>query len=103
MLRLKRQRPRPEDVYLALPGSKPVTLKVTDTDVLPYGCQCPLCGGMFEIPKANVFHIEPDNIVDKKSNIQSSGDGGLLPRDGNQTTSMPDTDHSGDTGEDDFL
>lgn len=71
-LRLKNNN-KPEDTFLALPGSEPVTLISLPTEGLPYACQCPLCGGIFEIPNSTVFRIEDDGFEDIDSDAEVTG------------------------------
>jgi hypothetical protein len=61
MLRLKKQA---NEAYLALPGAEPVTMHEIPGDSLPYACQCPLCGGIFQIPTGILYKIEDDGIAD---------------------------------------
>lgn len=82
MLRLKTQTTRPlqlhsagesdNDEFLAIPGAEPVTLLQVANDNLPYGCQCPLCGGIFEIPQGILYRIEQDDIPDIDSDSEFS-------------------------------
>lgn len=71
-LRLKTQS-KAEDSFLALPGSEPVTLIALPTDNLPYACQCPLCGGIFEIPQSTLYRIEDDGFEDIDSDTEAIG------------------------------
>lgn len=52
------------DSGLALPESTPKTLIEVSSESLPYACQCPLCGGLFNIPEGLLYKIEEDNLVD---------------------------------------
>lgn len=70
MLRLKTRIHDVEDENLAIPGAQPLTLLQVSNDNLPYACQCPLCGGIFEIPKGTLYEIEEDNIVDEDLGIE---------------------------------
>lgn len=47
-----------------MPGSTPRTLIEVDSEKLPYACQCPLCGGLFDIPEGLLYKIEEDALVD---------------------------------------
>lgn len=71
-LRLKNKR-QPEDDFLSLPESEPVTLHEIDSSNLPYACQCPLCGGIFEIPTGVLYELVEDNYEDKESNLETIG------------------------------
>lgn len=76
MLRLKRT-VKPDDMYLALPDAEPVTLLQVSSENLPYACQCPLCGGIFDIPKGILYKIEDDGIDDIDSGSEANGTGGM--------------------------
>lgn len=73
MLRLKINKQREEDDYLALPGAEPLTILQVANDNLPYACQCPLCGGTFQIPQGVLYEIEDDNIPDIDSGTEPVG------------------------------
>ena len=60
MIRLK----IPRDDGLALPKSTPVTLVEISSESLPYACQCPLCGEVFQIPEALLYKVEDDDFAD---------------------------------------
>ena len=60
MIRLK----VPRDNGLALPKSTPVTLVEISSESLPYACQCPLCGEVFQIPEALLYKVEDDDFAD---------------------------------------
>lgn len=66
MLRLKQS----ETEGLALPESTPQTLIEVDSESLPYACQCPLCGGLFQIPEGLLYRIEDDNYADEDSDTE---------------------------------
>ena len=61
MIRLK----VPRDNGLALPKSTPVTLVEISSESLPYACQCPLCGEVFQIPEALLYKVEEDDFADE--------------------------------------
>lgn len=63
MLRLQKS----ETTGLALPESTPQTLIEVDSASLPYACQCPLCGGLFQIPEGLLYRIEDDSYEDEDS------------------------------------
>ena len=69
VLRLK-SKIQNDDEYLALPGAEPVTLVQVSTENLPFGCQCPLCGGLFELPQGLLYRIENDELPDIDSDAQ---------------------------------
>lgn len=52
------------DSGLALPGSTPKTLIQVDNENLPYACQCPCCGSIFNIPEGLLYKIEEDSLLD---------------------------------------
>lgn len=83
MLRLKKYKKESEG--LAIPESEPVTLIEVSSENLPYGCQCPLCGGIFQIPQSTLYKLEDDNIQDIDSDTEVLG-----PRSGpdNEVPSM---------------
>lgn len=60
MIRLK----IPREDGLALPKSTPVTLVEISSESLPYACQCPLCGEVFQIPEALLYKVEDDDFAD---------------------------------------
>lgn len=63
MLRLK----LPDDSIdsgLALPQSTPKTLVQIEGENLPYACQCPCCGALFNIPEGLLYKIEEDTLID---------------------------------------
>lgn len=70
MLRLKTQLHDVKDDYLSLPNAQPLTLLQVSSENLPYACQCPLCGGIFEIPKGILYEIEEDDIPDTNSGVE---------------------------------
>lgn len=72
MLRLKKHHADPTEEYLALPGAEPVTLVEIPGDNLDYACQCPLCGGIFNIPEGVLYKIEEDDIEDVDSGAEPS-------------------------------
>lgn len=72
-LRLKNKHHSDKDDFLAIPEAEPVTLHEISSDNLPYACQCPLCGGIFEIPTGILYEISNDAYEDEKSNIDTIG------------------------------
>lgn len=66
MLRLRKS----ENEGLALPEATPQTLIEVDSQSLPYACQCPLCGGLFQIPEGLLYRIEDDNYADEDSETE---------------------------------
>lgn len=64
-----------KDSGLSLPGSTPKTLVEISSESLPYACQCPLCGGLFEIPEGLLYKIEEDELLDGEfgADIESNG------------------------------
>lgn len=74
-LQLKHQNHSVEDDFLALPGAQPLTLHQVNSENLPYACQCPLCGGLFELPTGVLYKLEDDNLEDGDSDIQEMGPG----------------------------
>lgn len=72
-LRLAHQRHKVEDEFLVLPDAQPVTLHQIDSSSLPYACQCPLCGGLFELPTGILYKIEDDDIDDRPSGVNTIG------------------------------
>lgn len=82
-LQLKNENHSVKDEYLALPGAQPLTLHRVSSENLPYACQCPLCGGLFEIPTGILYKIEEDNLEDKESGLNTIGpSGGNKPQGG---------------------
>lgn len=53
-----------KDSGLALPESTPKTLVQIEGENLPYACQCPCCGALFNIPEGLLYKIEEDTLVD---------------------------------------
>ena len=53
-----------KDSGLALPGSTPKTLVQIEGENLPYACQCPCCGALFNIPEGLLYKIEEDTLID---------------------------------------
>lgn len=96
MLRLKNHFHNNKDDYLSIPDSEPLTLLQVSNENLPYACQCPLCGGIFEIPKGVLYKVEDDGIEDvdsdsefedsESSKTDSEGFLGEGPNSGNDTT-----------------
>lgn len=82
MLRLKRTAPKPEDEYIALPGAEPLTIVKVANENLPYGCQCPLCGGIFQIPQGVLYKLEDDNIADIDSGAEFGASAESMTRSG---------------------
>lgn len=70
MLRLKSFKKKPEDIRLALPDAEPVTIVKINNESLPYACQCPLCGGIFDIPQGVLYRIEEDEFEDIDSGAE---------------------------------
>ena len=90
------------DSGLALPESTPKTLIEVSSESLPYACQCPLCGGLFNIPEGLLYKIEEDNFVDgdfdTEMTAESNSDIDIsTPSSEPSPTSMSDT-ASADTG-----
>jgi len=52
------------DSGLSLPESTPKTLIQVEGESLPYACQCPLCGGLFDIPEGLLYKVEEDALLD---------------------------------------
>lgn len=71
MIRLK----IPREDGLALPKSTPVTLVEISSESLPYACQCPLCGEVFQIPEALLYKVEEDDFADDDLAEFSEADG----------------------------
>lgn len=93
MLRLKKH-PKRDDEYLALPGAEPVTLYEFPSKNLPYACQCPLCGGLFNIPESTVYKLEDDDYEDVDSETEPKGPGrgpGLMEEAGNEFSEEANT------------
>lgn len=96
MLRLKTKNHDVKDEYLSIPDSQPVTLLQVSSENLPYACQCPLCGGVFEIPEGILYKVEEDDLPDEESNVEMSeedsepssnpglGDGGFFGGEGEE-------------------
>lgn len=53
-----------KDSGLALPESTPKTLVQIEGENLPYACQCPCCGALFNIPEGLLYKIEEDTLID---------------------------------------
>jgi len=53
-----------KDSGLALPESTPKTLVQIEGENLPYACQCPCCGSLFNIPEGLLYKIEEDTLID---------------------------------------
>lgn len=53
-----------KDSGLALPTSTPRTLIEVDSESLPYACQCPCCGSLFNIPEGLLYKVEEDDLLD---------------------------------------
>lgn len=53
-----------KDSGLALPESIPKTLVQIESENLPYACQCPCCGALFNIPEGLLYKIEEDTLID---------------------------------------
>lgn len=53
-----------KDSGLALPDSTPKTLIEIDGESLPYACQCPCCGALFNIPEGLLYKVEEDALAD---------------------------------------
>lgn len=72
-LRLKNVNHDVKDDFLALPGAQPLTLHEVDSENLPYACQCPLCGGLFELPTGVLYEIKDDTLEDGESGLTPEG------------------------------
>ena len=60
-LKLKKRIPEEDDNnFLAMPDAEPLTLHEIPGDTLPYACQCPLCGGVFQIPTGVLYKVDED-------------------------------------------
>lgn len=62
------------DSGLAMPGSTPRTLIEIDSESLPYACQCPCCGSLFNIPEGLLFKVEDDSFLDGDLNLDTDKD-----------------------------
>lgn len=62
-----------KDSGLALPQSTPKTLIEVSGENLPYACQCPCCGSLFNIPEGLLYKIEEDELLD--GTFDTDGDG----------------------------
>lgn len=60
---------------LAMPGSTPRTLIEVDSENLPYACQCPCCGALFNIPEGLLYKIEEDSLADGDFASDVEGEG----------------------------
>ena len=101
------------DSGLAMPESTPKTLIEIDSESLPYACQCPCCGSLFNIPEGLLFKVEEDEFLDDEftDDESSSGEsididvqGGSAPTPGNSSTqpsgaetTTPEVGESNDT------
>lgn len=65
-----------KDSGLALPESTPKTLIEVNSENLPYACQCPLCGGLFNIPEGLLYKIEEDSLLDGEFGAEVTPKGG---------------------------
>jgi hypothetical protein len=65
-----------KDSGLAMPDSTPKTLIEVDSENLPYACQCPLCGGLFNIPEGLLYKIEEDSLKDADFGAEVTAKGG---------------------------
>ncbi len=65
-----------KDSGLAMPESTPKTLIEVDSENLPYACQCPLCGGLFNIPEGLLYKIEEDSLEDADFGAEVAAKGG---------------------------
>lgn len=64
-LKLKKRIPEEDDnAFLAMPDAEPLTLYEIPGDTLPYACQCPLCGGVFQIPTGVLYRVDEDTEED---------------------------------------
>lgn len=81
---------------LALPTSTPRTLIEVDSENLPYACQCPLCGGLFNIPEGLLYKIEEDNLLDGTFDVANAENTDI---DIDMGSSMSDSNSSAPTGE----
>lgn len=82
-----------KDSGLSLPESTPKTLIQIEGENLPYACQCPCCGSIFNIPEGLLYKIEEDTLVD--------GDLGAEASEGKSRTDI-DID-MGDAGDNDMF
>jgi hypothetical protein len=74
MIRMK----LPENITnsgLAMPESTPKTLIEINGESLPYACQCPLCGGLFDIPEGLLYKVEEDTLKDGDFDAEATGSG----------------------------
>lgn len=93
MLRLKTSPKTAEDEYVAIPGGEPITILQVANENLPYGCQCPLCGGVFQIPQGILYKIEDDDIPDVDSDTEfgaSAESMTRMPSRGSSSSNEPD-------------
>ena len=90
MLRLKSRSHDVRDEFLSIPDSQPITMLQVSADNLPYACQCPLCGGVFEIPEGILYKVEEDDIPDVDSDTKMS--------DKSRSEGMGNDDGRGDEG-----
>lgn len=61
-----------KDSGLALPQSAPKTLVQIEGKNLPYACQCPCCGALFNIPEGLLYKIEEDTLIDGDLGAEAS-------------------------------
>lgn len=81
------------DSGLAMPESTPRTLIEVDNENLPYACQCPLCGGLFNIPEGLLYKVEEDALLDGDFDVAAEPEGGS-ELDINVDSGMSDTNES---------
>lgn len=89
---------------LALPESTPKTLIEISSESLPYACQCPLCGGLFDIPEGLLYKVEEDALLDGDFNTEmsdndtdvdiNSDDSGMSTESSSSSTQMSGTTSS---------
>lgn len=65
-----------KDSGLALPESTPKTLIEIEGENLPYACQCPCCGALFNIPEGLLFKVEEDTLIDGDFGVETAEKGG---------------------------
>lgn len=65
-----------KDSGLAIPESTPRTLVQIDGESLPYACQCPCCGSLFNIPEGLLYKVEEDVLLDGDFGAEPEEKGG---------------------------
>ena len=81
---------------LALPTSTPMTLIEVDSNI-PYACQCPCCGEIFQIPDTLLYKIEDDNFLDGDSDAEFEGSRGSRTTPGGDYSDFGDRDFESNT------